>query len=126
VPVEAEVAREVVPRAGRHADERNVAGDRHRGDRRERAVAAGDAERLRARRARARERLDVVPLAEHARLDPTPTGLRRELFGARATRARALVDEQEPGHGRRLGLPACKVEPIGPWPHPTAVSIISA
>ena len=69
VAVEADVAREVIARAERDADERQAALDRHRGHRRKRAVAARDAQDLGVRRAR--ERGDVVPRREHVRVEPT-------------------------------------------------------
>ena len=68
VPVEPEVAGEVVARAERDADERDVLLERDLGDRRERAVAAGHPEHVGA--GGPRHLLESSPSRGHARRCP--------------------------------------------------------
>jgi hypothetical protein len=73
VPVETDVACEVVPRTERDRHERKVARDRSVRDRRERPVPARDAERRRASvGGRGGELGGVLPRTKLARLDPEP------------------------------------------------------
>ena len=88
----------MVARPERDADEGQVALDRDGGDRAERAVAAGDAERVRAGGARDLRR--ILVLAQHVRRDAEPLGLGTELLGGRAVVAGARVDEEEARHVR--------------------------
>ena len=100
VAVEAEVAGEVVARAERDDDERQVALDGDRGHARDRAVTARRAEHVRV--GRACQLGDVVVLAEHSRLDPARLRRGGELVGRRALGPGARVDQQEAGHSSRL------------------------
>ena len=112
VEVEAEVAGEVVARAVRDDDERQVALDRDRGHARDRPVAARRAEHVRVRRARQLD--DVVVLAEHARLDPARPRRGGQLVGRRALGPGARIDQQEPGHRpHAIGHAARQVRPNG-------------
>ena len=103
VAVEPEVAREVVARPERDARERQVALDRHVGDRRERAVAAGHRERARRRR-RGRARRGRLRRRGRASSIPVARGRGEQLVGAAVARAR--VDDQEGLHAqeRYLGV----------------------
>ena len=92
VAVEPEVACEVVARAERDADEREVALDRNVCDRRERPVAAGRAQG--AVRGRPSELRGVVVRPQDVRVDPAAARLLAELFRARAVVARARVDQE--------------------------------
>ena len=93
VAVEAEVAGEVVPRPERDADERHVLLDRDLGDRRERAVAAGHPEHVRA--GLPRHLGQVVALLQQVDGDaPLARGV-AELVGTRRVRAGAWVDDEE-------------------------------
>jgi hypothetical protein len=92
VAVEPEIAGEVVPRAERDADERQVAFDRRFPERRQRTVAAGDSDRARGTES---ELGAIVVVAEDSRLDATPLRLIGELFRARAFSARARIDEEQ-------------------------------
>jgi hypothetical protein len=92
VAIETEVAGEVVPRAERDDDERDVVLDGHLGHGCERAVAARDADRP----VRGACQLDrVVPRLEHPRLDPEPLSLAAELARVRSSAAGARVDDEE-------------------------------
>ena len=81
VAVEPEVAREVVARAERDADERDVLLERDLGHRREGAVAAGHSEHVRA--GGPRDLLEVLALTQDMRVD-APLGRR----GAQLLRGR--------------------------------------
>ncbi len=81
VAVEPEVAREVVPRPERDADERHVLLDRDLGDGGERAVAAGHAEHVGS--GAPRELLQVVAVLEEAHLDAAALRRVAELGGGR-------------------------------------------
>jgi hypothetical protein len=94
VRVEAEVTGEVVARPERDDDEGQVALERDGGHRRERAVAAGHADDVRAIR---------VELCQVADLDVALLGRARDL-GKRACVAGARVDEED-AH-RRCTFPA--------------------
>jgi hypothetical protein len=96
VAVEADVAGEVVPRPVRDADERQVALERHLGDRRERAVAARDAKGLRWRLPR--ELARVVAAPEDPHVDSPRVRIARELLRCRPRVARARVHEQQGAH----------------------------
>ena len=89
VAVEPEVAREVVPRPERDADERDVLLDRDLGDGGERAVAAGHAEHVGA--GRPRELLQVVSVLEEAHLDAARS--------CAASRSSSAVGESVPEPG---------------------------
>ena len=94
--VEAEIAREMVPRADRHADERQVARDRSLGHGCERAVAAGNAEYVGL--GLARERRGVLAFAEDVGLD-APGGCRGEQVLDAGIRAGTRI-HQEPAAQR--------------------------
>jgi hypothetical protein len=98
VAVEPEVAREVVPRAEGDADEGEPALERDFGDRGERAVAAGDAQRISLRASGELGR--IVFGAEDPGLDPAPPGLFLQLLDARASAARARIDDEQLGLDR--------------------------
>ena len=93
VAVEAEVAREVVPSPERHADERHVALDRDLCHRRERSVAARDADRVGL--CGAREPCGIVVGPEDARVDAALVRLGLKFLRARAVVARARIDQEE-------------------------------
>ena len=84
--VDSEVAREVIPGAARDADEGGVELERGLGDRRERAVAARDADDLGARGACDLAR--ILAVREHMRLDPARARRLGELVGGRPIRVR--------------------------------------
>jgi hypothetical protein len=92
VAVETQVAREVVARPERDADERQLALERNFGDRGERAVTARDAERVSV--GRAGELGGVVAGAQDPRFDSAFSRRLEELFRARRAGARARVDEK--------------------------------
>lgn len=94
VAVETDVPRKVVPRAERDADEREVALDRHLCDRRERSVAAGDAERVGLGGAGELGRIVGLRM-EYVRLDAAAAGLLDKVLRARIVVTRARVDQQE-------------------------------
>jgi hypothetical protein len=97
VPVETEIASEVVARAEGNADERDLLLDRYLCDRRERPVAACDPQHFGSRVAGKDGR--VLSLAEGMRLNPALAGGPAELFGARRPAAsRTRVDQDESGH----------------------------
>ena len=73
VPIEPDVAGEVIPGAERNADEGQIALDRDRGDARHGAVTAGHAEDVDG--GPARELGGVLALADDPRLDPEPLRL---------------------------------------------------
>ncbi len=81
VAVEPEVAREVIPRPERDADERDVLLDRDLGDGGERPVAAGHPEHVGA--GGSRELGQVVPVLEEAHLDAAALRRVAELLGGR-------------------------------------------
>jgi hypothetical protein len=95
VAVEPEVAREVVPRPERHADERQPALDRDVCNDRERPVAARHAERLRVRAAR--DLLEVVLVAEDVCGDAARPRRRQQLLDAAVAGGR--VNDQITGQG---------------------------
>jgi hypothetical protein len=93
VAVEAEVARKVVSRSEGNADEGDVALDRDFCDCGERPVTTGGAERLRV--GVTGELCDVVSRLEDPCLDPADRCLLAELLRARASAARARVDQKQ-------------------------------
>ena len=104
VPVEPEVAGEMVPRPERDADERHVLLDRDRCDGGERAVAAGHSEHVGTRVPR--QLRQVVPVLERAHVDATAARRLAELLGGRRVRAGVWVDDQDLSH--RVG--SCRPE----------------
>ena len=92
-PVEAQIAREVVPRAERDADEREVALERRFGDRCKRAVAPRDPQRVGL--GRPRELGGVIGGLEDPRVDSPRARLLQEFLRARAPVARARVDVEQ-------------------------------
>jgi hypothetical protein len=92
VAVEPEITREVVPRAERDADERQVALDRRLRELRQRAVAARDPDRA---GGTASQLGAIVVVAEDSRFDSPFPRLVGELFRARALCARARIDEEQ-------------------------------
>jgi hypothetical protein len=93
VAVEPEVASEVVSRSEGNADEGNVALDCDLCDCGERTVTTGGAERVRV--GMTGEFCDVVSRLEDPRLDPAARCLLAELLRARASAARARVDQKQ-------------------------------
>jgi hypothetical protein len=93
VAVESEVTREVVSRSEGNADEGDVALDRDLCDCGERTVTTGGAERRRV--GITGELCDVIFRLEDPRLDPAARGLLAELLRARASAARARVDQKQ-------------------------------
>lgn len=91
VAVEAEVARKVVARPKGDADERQAPFDRHLGHCGQRPVAAGDTERVGVRLPRELGR--IVFGSEDPRVDPAVSRLVQQLLRARASSARARVNE---------------------------------
>jgi hypothetical protein len=79
VPVDPEVAGEVVARSERDADEGQVSFERDGGDRRQGSVTARDPERVRV--GRAREPGRVLAVSEDVRLDPERLRLLRQILG---------------------------------------------
>jgi hypothetical protein len=108
VPVQAEVAREVVPGPEGDADERKVALDRNGGDRRQRAVAPGHAERIRLRTPGHLGRILTVRLHD-VRLYAAAARLLDQVIRARVVVTRARVDQQKTGQAG-LGLDGLEPE----------------
>jgi hypothetical protein len=79
VPVNPEVAGEVVARSERDADKGQVSFERDGGDRRQRSITARHPERVRV--GRAREPGRVLAVAEDVRLDPERLRLLRQILG---------------------------------------------
>jgi hypothetical protein len=96
VPVESEVAGEVVPRAERDADEGGAALDGDGGDRGEGAVAPGDADRP--GRCEPGGLARVLAPCEDVRRDATALGGALQLVDARLGVARARIDDEKPAH----------------------------
>jgi hypothetical protein len=80
VPVDPEVAGEVVARSKRDTDKGQVSFERDGGDRRQRSVTARHPERVRFGRAREPDR--VLAVAEDASLDPERLRLLRQILGS--------------------------------------------
>jgi hypothetical protein len=93
VAVETEVPREVVARAERDADERDVAFERHPCDGSQRAVAAGDPENFRIRFPSLLSR--ILTLLEDVDVDSTTGRFLPEILRRRPAVARAGIDEQK-------------------------------
>lgn len=104
VPVEPEIAGEVVAGAERDDDERHVLLDRHVGDRGERAVTARHPEHVGS--GVAGELLQIVAFGEEVHLDAACLGLGTELVRARRGVAGFWVDDQVSLHRVRPGGPA--------------------
>jgi hypothetical protein len=79
VPIDPEVAGEVVARSERDADKGQVSFERDGGDRRQRSITARHPERVRVGRARQSDR--VLAVAEDVRLDPERLRLLRQILG---------------------------------------------
>src|SRR6185312_15588765 len=95
VPVDPEVAGEVVARSERDADEGQVSFERDAGDRRQRSVSACHPERVRI--GRAREPGRVLAVAEDVHRDSERLRLLRQVLGTGCPGARAWIDEEESG-----------------------------
>ncbi len=96
VAVEPEVAREVIPRPERDADERDLLLDRDLGDGGERPVAAGHAEHVGA--GVPRQLVQVVSVLEETHVDTAALRRVAKLLGRGRVRAGAGVDDQESVH----------------------------
>jgi hypothetical protein len=94
VPVEAQIAREVVSRPERNADERKVAFERDLGDRGERAVAAGDTERVGLAGGSGQGGWIILG-SEDPGVDPAARSFVAKLLRARAAAPRAGIDEEK-------------------------------
>ena len=100
VPVQAEVEGEVVARPCGHADEGKPVLERHRSDDRERAVAAGDAERAGSTLDRRAGKLgEVVARAEHDRVDSALARSFRQGGASGLAAAGFRVDEEHSRSG---------------------------
>ena len=117
VSVEAEVAREVVSRPERDADEGQVALDRHLGDRRERAVARPPSRARSASASRARPS-SVVALAEDVHRDTASRAASRSSSVLGLSSPELGLTIRKPGIGPGLagvGLADSQIGPNGPW-----------
>jgi hypothetical protein len=92
--VEAEVAREMVPRPEGNTDERQLALDRDLSDRSERPVATRDADRV-GEGARSHESRRMVAFSKHTRLDSSLVRRSGKLVGAGSATPRARVDQEK-------------------------------
>src|SRR5881392_725340 len=92
--VKPEVTRKVVPRPERDTDKRQLAFDRDLRDRRQRPVAAGDAEGVGAG-VRSHEGRRIVALAEDVHFDSSLARCGRELVHGWSSLSRAWVDQEK-------------------------------
>jgi hypothetical protein len=100
VAVETEVSREVVARAERDADQRDIALERHPRDGSQRAVAAGHPDNLRVGSASLLSR--ILTLLEDVDVDTTTRRFLPEVVRRRPAVARAGIDEQKARARQRL------------------------
>jgi hypothetical protein len=123
VAVQPHVAGEMVSRAERDADERQVALDRDLGDRGEGPVSAGHPEHVGA--GRAREVRRALSLPEHVGPDSALLSGGGELAGVGRAAPGTRVDEEEARHSgtETTGTGGLTNEPFGPW-HPAPLGPI--